>query len=327
MRPAGRHDADVTSRPPASSRILWLLFLLLGCMWGSSFLFIKVGLEAGLQPFTLVALRLLFGSALLAVVVVVTRVPLPRDPRMYGHLLVVSIISVALPFLLITWAEQRVDSALAAALDAAVPIFVIPVAAVFLHDEPISLGRVAGLAVGIVGVIILVGFDPGAAARSDPAGGLAIVVATISYACGAVYARRNLRDVRPTIPAAFQVGFGFLIMATLALVMERPFELTLQPDALVAVAWLGVIGTGLAYLVFFRLLASWGATRTSLVAYLLPVVGVTLGAIVLQERIDLRFLIGTGLVVGGIAVVNARRRVGTVPDLGGRAAADTTGPA
>ena len=161
-------------------------------------------------------------------------------------------------------------------------------------------------AVGFLGVMLLVGFDPGAASRSDLVGGLAVVAATISYGAGAVYARRTLRGVRPTITASFQVGFAFVIVAVLALLFEHPLDITAPRDALVAVLWLGFLGTGLAYMVFFRLLASWGATRASLVAYLLPVVGVTLGVLVLHEQVDGRFLAGTAMVVGGIALVNLR---------------------
>ena len=118
--------------PGSSNRLNWLLFAVLGFLWGSSYLFIKIGVEAGLLPFTLVALRLLIGLALLVVVVRVTHEALPREPRMYGHLVVMGFFSVALPFMLITWAEQSVDSSLAAVLTGAVPLFVIPFAALFL---------------------------------------------------------------------------------------------------------------------------------------------------------------------------------------------------
>ena len=124
--------------PPASSRLDWFLFILLGFLWGSSYLFIKIGVDAGLQPFTLVTLRLLIGLALLAVVVAVAREALPRERRTYGHLVVMGFFSVALPFMLITWAEQSVDSSLAAVLTAAVPLFVIPFAALILRDESTS---------------------------------------------------------------------------------------------------------------------------------------------------------------------------------------------
>ncbi|MGH2428978.1 MAG: DMT family transporter [Candidatus Limnocylindria bacterium] len=291
---------------PASSRVDWLLFVLLGFLWGSSFLFIKIGVDAGLPPFTLVMLRLLFGSAMLALVVAAAREPLPRSARTYGHLVVMSILSVALPFSLITWAEQSVDSTMAAVLNAAVPLFVIVIAAFFLRDEPISPNRLVGLVVGFVGVAILVGFDAGALAGGDLGPELALIGATISYAAGGVYARRTMHGLRPMIPALFQVGFAFIIVTVLAFAFERPLGLTLRPEALFAVVWLGLLGSGAAYLVFFRLLGRWGATRTSLVAYLLPIYGIALGAVVLSERVDARLLIGTALIIGGIALVNSR---------------------
>jgi drug/metabolite transporter (DMT)-like permease len=291
-----------------SPRIDWLLFVLLGFFWGSSYLFIKIGVDAGLSPFTLITLRLFIGFLLLATVVAIAREPLPRDRRTYGHLIVMGAVNIAIPFSLITWAELTVDSALAAILTAPVPLFVIIIAAVFLRDERITLNRLAGLVVGFVGVAILVGFDPAAVAGDDLVGEIALVGATVSYACGAVYARRNIHGLRPMIPAIFQVFFALVMVAALALVTERPLEVIprMSTDAIVAVVWLGLLGSGLAYLVFFRLLAAWGATRTSMVAYLLPVVGITLGWLVLREPIDARLIIGTALVIGGVALVNSR---------------------
>lgn len=284
----------------------WLVFLALGFMWGSSYLFIKIGVET-LAPFTLIALRLGIGLIVLAGVVAFAREPLPRNPRIYGHLVVMSVINIALPFYLITTAEQTTDSALAAIINASVPLFVIVIAALALHDEPITVNRLAGLAVGFVGVVILVGRGLGAVGAGDALyGELALVGSSISYAAGAVYARRNVRGLRPMIPALFQVGFAFLITAALALAFERPLPTSLRPDAVFAVVWLGILGSGLAYLAFFRLLAHWGATRTALVAYLLPVVGIVLGVLVLSEQVDARILAGTGLVIGGVALVNSR---------------------
>jgi drug/metabolite transporter (DMT)-like permease len=290
----------------ASSRIDWLLFVLLGFMWGSSYLFIKIGVEAGLPPFTLITLRLGIGFMLLATVVLIAREAMPRSAKTYGHLIVMGAVNIAIPFSLITWAELTVDSALAAILNAAVPLFVIVIAAIFLRDERITLNRLAGLAVGFVGVAILVGFDPADVASADLAGELALIGSTISYAVGAVYSRRNIHGLRPMIPALFQVAFALVMVTVLAFVFERPLEVPMTPNAIFAVIWLGVLGSGVAYLVFFRILGRWGATRTSMVAYLLPVYGIALGALVLNEPIDIRLLIGTALVIGGVALVNSR---------------------
>lgn len=293
--------------PSASTRTDWLLFVVLSFLWGSSYLFIKIGVDAGLQPFTLVSLRLLLGLALLAVVVRVAREPLPREARTFGHLAVMGLFSVALPFGLITWAEQSVDSSLAAVLTGAVPLFVIPFAALLLPAERITVNGLLGIGIGLAGVAIVVGFDPAELVANELIAELALVGAAASYAIGGVYARRNVHGLRPMIPALFQVAFALVIMSIPALLIERPWERGLAPEALFAVVWLGLLGSGGAFLIFFRLLGRWGATRTSLVAYLLPIWGIVLGALVLQEPIDVRLIVGTALVIGGIALVNLRR--------------------
>jgi drug/metabolite transporter (DMT)-like permease len=286
------------------TRTDWLTLLALGFMWGTSYVFIKLGVQT-LPTFTLIAARLGIGLALLATVVVLAREPLPRSPRTYGHLIVMAVINIVLPFALITTAERSVDSALAAILNGAVPLFVIVLAALFLHDEPMTVNRLAGLAVGYIGVVVLVSRSLGAGS-STLQGELALVASTACYGAGAVYARRNVRGLRPMIPALFQVGFAFVIVGVIALLTERPWEVHWNSDALIAVAWLGILGSGLAYLANFRLLSRIGATRTSLVAYLLPIVGIVAGALMFQELIDVRLVIGTALVLAGVALVNSR---------------------
>ena len=286
----------------------WVLFVALGFFWGSSYLFIKIGVEAGLQPFSLVTMRLAFGLLLIGSVVLVARERLPRQPVTYAHLFVIGLLSVALPFSLITWAEQSVDSTLAAVINGGVPLFTIVIAATFLPDEPFTTQRVVGLLVGFVGVAILVGFDPGVLAGTSVIPALALLGSTLSYAAGAVWARRFLHGLRPMITALFEVIFALLIAATLAITLGGGIGLPESWDALLAVVWLGLLGSGLAFLVFFRLLARWGATRTSMVAYLLPVFGLLLGAVVLEEPVDLRLISGTALVIAGIGLVNLRMR-------------------
>jgi drug/metabolite transporter (DMT)-like permease len=298
-----------------ASRTLWLLFLALGFMWGSSYLFIKLAVD-DFGTFTLVALRLAVGAVLLWAVVLATRQELPREPRIYGHLFVMGLVNIVIPFALITWAEQSVDSSLAAILTAPVPLFAIVIAPFFLHDEPIRVNGVVGLLVGFVGVVILTSRDL-AIGDSDLAGEIALLGAAFSYAIGAVYARRNMRGVPPLIPAVFQVSFALVVSGVIALLAERPWEAQPDLEAIFSILWLGIVGSGLAYLVVFRLFAAWGATRTTMVAYEIPVVGILLGYFVLAEPVDIRLLIGTALVVGGVALVNSpygrRRLYGRVP--------------
>ena len=288
------------------TRTDWILLLTLGVMWGTSYGFIKLGVET-LTPFTLIASRLLIGFALLATVVVVARESLPRNPRTYLHLLVMAVINIVIPFTLITWAEQSVASAIAAILNGAVPLLVIVLAALVFPDEPITLGRLVGVIVGYVGVVVLVA--PGLAGAlngSEVTGEVALLGSTVSYAVGAVYARRNIKGLRPMIPAVFQVGFAFLIVATLALVFEKPLAVAWNTNALIAVLWLGLLGSGAAYLIMFRLLGRIGATATSQLAYLLPVVGIVTGALMFNEAVDGRVIGGTALILGGVTLVNSR---------------------
>jgi drug/metabolite transporter (DMT)-like permease len=307
MGPRLRHDGRMTDRSTAfTTRLDWLLFILLGFFWGSSYLFIKIAADAGVQPLTIVTFRLAIGFALVAVLAIASRERMPRSLRTYGHLLVLAALSMAIPFTLISWAEQTVDSALAAAVNGAIPLCVIVIAALVLPDEPFTLQRIVGLLAGFVGVAILVGFDPGVLAGTSTGEVAALLGSTVSYAAGGVYARRFLRDLRPKTVTMFELGFALLLIAPVAMLVDGPIGLPARLDAVVAVTWLGLIGSGIAFLTFFRLLSRWGATRTSMVAYLMPVNGVILGALVLGEPVDARLVVGLALVISGIAVVQLR---------------------
>ena len=299
-------------------RIDWLLFVLLGFLWGSSYLFIKIGVVGGLQPFTLIMLRLFIGFLLLTTVFVAAREALPRSPRIYGHLAVMGVINIVLPFSLITWAERSAESALAATLNAPVPLFVVLIAPLFLHDEKLTAPKLAGVAIGLLGVIVLVGFDPASIGRNDLSAELALIASAICYAGGAVYTRRFVRVLRPMVPAVLQVGYGLIMSASLAFALEHPLDTPLTQSTIGAVVWLGLLGSGFAYLVYFRLLAHWGAGRTSLVAYLLPVWGITLGFFVLGEPLHPSLLVGTALVIMGIAFVNRESTIALARSAGMR---------
>jgi drug/metabolite transporter (DMT)-like permease len=307
----------------SSAAWAWVVFLSLGFLWGSSYLWIKIGLGS-LPPLTLIAGRLVLGALFLAAVVALARQELPRRPMQYVHLAVMGVINIVIPFILITVGEQTIDSALASILNSTVPLAVIVIAPMFLPDERITGARVAGLAIGFAGVVLLVAPDLVNLGDSDLSGELMMLGSSLSYAVGNVYARRNVRGMRPMIPALGQVTVAALIVVPLALLVDRPFETVRPaPEAIAAVIWLGLLGSGVAYLCYFTILQLWGATRTSTVAYLLPVWGIVLGAVVLSEPVTLNRVAGTVLVIAGIAIVNsgpavrrlAGRRLETPPAL------------
>lgn len=288
----------------------WVAFTVLGLLWGSSFLWIKIAVE-NVSPFVVVALRVSFGLISLLAVMYWQRQSIPRDRSTLLKYLFMGVFNVVVPFLLITWGETHIDSSLAAILNATTPLFVIVIAHFALHDEKITGPRLLGLIVGFVGVVVLVAqdFDP-RALQSDLLGQLAVLLAAASYAVALVFSRRQLRNVRPVVQSTMILMFATAIMWVITPVVERPVALPAQPLAWVAVLWLGVLGLCAAYLLFFWLNNVWGPTRASLVTYVFPVVGVVLGVIFLAEPLNWNMVLGSALVVGGIVVVNRKPRVG-----------------
>lgn len=229
--------------------------------------------------------------------------------------------NTALPFILISWGELTVDSAVASVLTGAAPLFVLILAHFFLDDERITLPRLAGLLLGFAGVVILAGrsSSPGApelAGNSSPGvapaavagdldlGVLAIAAAVMSYAVSAVFARRTLRGVPHLVAAFVPLVVADSVSWIGAATLEAPVEIPQAPLTWLAVVWLGLFGSCAAYLVYFYLIQNVGATRTAQVAYLIALIGVVLGVVFLDERLDWRLAAGAVLILGGITVVS-----------------------
>jgi drug/metabolite transporter (DMT)-like permease len=290
----------------------WIEFTLLGLLWGSSFLWIKIGVQE-IGPFVLVAVRLLIGGAALGAVLAVRRQALPGREGPWGPLLFLGIINTALPFVLISWGEKTVDSAVASVINSTVPLFVLLLAHFFLRDEPFSFTRLLGLGVGFVGVVVLAARQT-AAAGADPAGWtgyLAILLGALCYAISAVYVRRNLKGVSSHVQAFVPLISADAAVWLGAATVEAPIRLPALPATWVAVTWLGLLGSCAAYLLYFRLIHNIGATRTSVVVYVIALVGVALGVVVLGEKLDWRLAVGTVCVIAAAAIVN--RRSSTIP--------------
>ena len=283
----------------------WGAFAALGLIWGTSFLWIKIAVQE-IGPFMLVALRLLFGLLGLVVVMLARRQPLPRDRRTWLAFLFMGIFNTAVPFTLISWGETRIDSGLASILNGTVPLFTIVIAHFWLHDDKITLGRIGGLVVGFIGVVVLVSRDIGPQGlHGNVFGQLAVIVASISYATAITFSRRYLRGIQPVLQAFSTLVIADLVLWLAVPVAEQPLVWPSLPLTWLAIAWLGLLGSCTAYLLFFWLINAWGPTRASLVTYVFPVIGLVLGVLFLGETPDWRLIVGSVLIVGGILVVNA----------------------
>jgi drug/metabolite transporter (DMT)-like permease len=283
----------------------WGTFLALGLIWGTSFLWIKLALEE-IQPFMVVFLRLAFGLIGLLVVMWRRRERLPREAHIWRAFGVMGLLNVALPWVLITWAETHVTSSLASILNGTMPLFTTVIAHFALDDEAITPGRALGLLLGFVGMFILVGrdFNP-AALGADLLDEGAILLAVLCYAVSIVYARKRLRGQRPVIQATASIGIAWLTLAVL-LPFTGEWQVPVLPLTWLAVGWLGLLGSCTAFIMSYWLLEAWGPTRSSLLTYVFPVVGLVLGITFLDEPADWRLFAGSALVVAGIAFVNWR---------------------
>lgn len=293
----------------------WGAFLLLGTIWGSSFLWIKIAV-ADIAPATLAAFRLLFGLIGLLTVARLARQPFGAVRRYWPGFLFVGVFNAALPFTLINWAETRIDSALAAILNATTPLFAFIIAHFWQADERMTPARTAGLVAGFVGVIVLVSREFGPqGVHANMWGQLAMLTASASYALSANYARRHLRGQTPLLQSTMAVLFADAICWGVVLATDRPFGAPSVWLTWFALAWLGLLGTCVAYLLYFYLINATGASRASLVTYVFPVVGMLLGIIFLDEILDWHLVVGSALIVGGIAVINRPPRAQILPDV------------
>jgi drug/metabolite transporter (DMT)-like permease len=291
------------ARESAAVRNL-LLLTVLALIWGSSFMFIKVAVRE-MAPATLVLGRV--GLAALALAVV-TPLALGSDltrAELRTHwrwLVIVGLINTALPFWLLSWGETRLDSGLASIIQASVPIFVAVFAFAFFHEQRVTGAQLLGITVGFVGVALLVGAQP----EGKILGALAVVGMAACYGLGGLLTRRHLGEARPQV-----VALGTAAVAALALL---PAGLAQAPSeapgwkAIASVVVLGLVGTALAYLIFFTLIGRAGATYASLVTYLVPPIALAYGAIFLGERFAAAAFGGLALILGGVALGTAALR-------------------
>jgi drug/metabolite transporter (DMT)-like permease len=274
-----------------------LLLLLLAALWGGSFVFMRVAVPA-LGPVPLAYVRVsLAAIALLALAFAQRRVP-PFRTR-WREFAVVGVVNSALPFSLFCYAEQYINASTGALLNATSPFFAAIAAAVWL-DEPLTVKRVTGMALGIAGVVILVGWHPETMSRDVLLAVGACLVAAICYALAGVYTKKKLSGV-----PSFAIACASQVTAAMALMPALPFATVpgpLTPLVIGNVLALALASTALAYLIYFKLIADAGPQRALTVTFLIPLFGVLWGAVFLREPLTITMLAGGALIVGGVAL-------------------------
>ena len=280
----------------------WIAFISLGMIWGSSFLWIKIAVQE-IGPITLVAYRVIFGLLFGLAVVFFQRTKWPSGFKEWLPLLVLGLTNIAIPFFLISWGEQVIDSGVASILDATVPLFTILVAHFLLHDDKMTIPKVAGLLMGFAGVVVLMSKDIGASSGSL-LGQAAVILACVFYAGSSIYARKLTEDS----PAIFR-SVGPLVSATAVMWLasfffEAPVKVPDQSLIWVALLWLGILGSGVAFILLYYLIHEIGPTRATMVTYLFPLGGVTLGVIFLHEALTWQVLTGATLIILSLVVAN-----------------------
>lgn len=289
----------------------WLMLLALSAVWGASYFFGKVAVE-DIGPLTVAFGRVVLAAAILYAVIRIRGIAIPTTRSDWTGFFMMGLLNSAIPYSLIFWGETRIDSGLAAILTATVPIFTVIVAHFWTVDEKMNPAKAAGIGLGMAGVVIIMGRDLGAIGSGGGLAKVAIIGATISYALSGIYGRR-LKGKTPLMLAWGQMCAATVLLLPLVLIVDRPWiSATWTTDAVLSVIALATLCTALAYMIFFRLLATVGATNTSLVTFLIPVSSLVLGTLFLDEALVLVQLLGMLLIVAGMAVIDGRiwRRVG-----------------
>ena len=256
-----------------------------------------------ISPVTLVSFRVIFGLLFGLGVIIIKKISLPQDLKSWRPLLILGITNVAIPFFLISWGEREVDSSVAAILDSTVPLFTILIAHFLLSDDKMTMPKVTGLVIGFAGIVVLLSKDIHQS-TSTLIGQGAIVLAALFYAGSGVYVRRAtenvpavLRSVGPLLSASF-------IMWITVFITEKPFRMPDLGLTWISLLFLGVIGSGFAFVLAFYLIHEIGPTRTSMVTYIFPLGGVILGVVFLNEVITWQLIAGAILIISSLIVAN-----------------------
>ena len=291
------------------ARIVWLI---LCCIWGSTWLFIKIGLTA-LPPFTFAGIRFLVASLILALLVTVRRVRWPRTRREWTLIAVVGVLQFAFNYGLVFWGEQYISSGLAAVLQATFPAFGLVIAHLYLPQERMTPGRVLGVLLGVFGVAVIFSNQLSIAGSMALLGSVALVLSAFFGSYGNVLVKAYGAKIDPQVLAAGQMVFGFVPLLAIGIATEgNPLRFHWTTMAVVSLVYLIVIGSVVAFALYYWLVRKMDVTNTMLIALVTPVVAVILGMIVLHEKLNWRLLAGSACIISGIGLIVLRKRHKTV---------------
>ncbi len=291
----------------------WFAFIFLAVLaWGPSFMWIKVALQ-DVGPLALTMYRMAFGALTAWTLIKALRLPVRYTRQRLLGSMFVGAIGLAIPMSLLSWGETRIDSGLAGILNGTVPLWTFIFAHYFLHDEKITRIKASGLVLGFIGLVVLVSRDLDWEGLQTGSiwGQAAVIGMAICYAISIVFTRRFLKGQHPVHTAAISITTSFVILLALTLILEPATCIPRRSITWLACGWMGVVGLGLALWAYYHLLNHWGATRSSLVTYVVPGVAVTLGVIFLNERITWHLIVGGALIIAGIGLVNKKRMLET----------------
>lgn len=281
---------------------LWLLFL--AALWGPSFIFIKVAVGE-IPPLTLAAGRVALAALVLYLILRLQGRNLPGFGSIWKHFAVMGLFSNALPFTLFSWGEQYIDSSLAAILNGTTPLFTILLAHFLIEDDRLTLPKFLGVVLGFGGLVLLIGPSLLGGIEATTWGLLAIAVAAASYGLALVYTRKNLRGLPPLVGPAAQLTMAAVYLLPLSLLIEQPYRLALPSwQALGSLVILAIFGTALAFVIYYRVIERTSATYLSMVTYMVPVFGIILGVLVLEEKLYWNAYLGCALILLGVMIVN-----------------------
>jgi drug/metabolite transporter (DMT)-like permease len=286
----------------------WLLFWLLGIIWGTSFLWIKIAVTE-ISPLMLVSFRTLFAMLGLAAYLLLVRSARGTWMQIRAQWWVFTVMgftNIVIPWLLISWAGQHIDSGLSSILNSTMPLFTSMISPFFVSDDRFTLKKATGLLTGFAGVVILLYPNLGAMWSNHLAGQGAVLIAALCYAGSTVFARKMAKGLPSQTQAFLQFSAATVMMWAFSLSTQRTLVLPRLPITWLALVWLGLLGSAVAYILYFDLLPRIGPTRMAMVTYILPLVAVLLGIIFLGERFHWGAIIGALLILSGISIVNLR---------------------